>query len=87
MATQQQILTVFIAILAAALVAFVLTPLVKHYSVRFGFVDIPKDNRRMHHKPIPTIGGLAIYAAFVLVAPSPWVVPTFPWGCFPSPSP
>ena len=68
MATQQQILTVFIAILAAALVAFVLTPLVKHYSVRFGFVDIPKDNRRMHHKPIPTIGGLAIYAAFVLVA-------------------
>ena len=45
-----------------------LTPLVKHYSVRFGFVDIPKDNRRMHHKPIPTIGGLAIYAAFVLVA-------------------
>lgn len=68
MATQQQILTVLIAIIAAALVAFVLTPLVKHFAVRFGFVDVPKDGRRMHHKPIPTIGGLAIYAAFVLVA-------------------
>ncbi len=67
MATHQQILTVLIAVVAAAAIAFVLTPLVKHFSVQFGFVDVPKDARRMHHKPIPTIGGLAIYAAFVLV--------------------
>lgn len=67
MATRQQLLTVLIAVLAAAVIAYVLTPLVRHFAVRFGFVDVPKDARRMHHKPIPTIGGLAIFAAFVLV--------------------
>ena len=67
MATNQQLLAVVIAILAAAVVSFALTPLVKRFAVRFGFVDIPKDGRRMHNHPIPTIGGLAIYAAFVLV--------------------
>lgn len=63
----REILTVLIAVLAAAAISFVLTPLVKHCSVRFGFVDIPKDERRMHNDPIPTIGGLAIFAAFFLV--------------------
>ncbi len=67
MATHQQIWTVLIAVLAASVIAFVLTPLVRHFSIRFGFVDIPKDARRMHSRPIPTIGGLAIYAAFLLV--------------------
>ena len=67
MATNQQLLTVLIAIVAAGVISFALTPLVKHFAVRFGFVDIPKDGRRMHHRPIPTIGGLAIYFAFLLV--------------------
>lgn len=63
----REILTVVIAALAAAAISYVLTPLVKHFSLRFGFVDIPKDERRMHHQPIPTIGGLAIFSAFFLV--------------------
>jgi UDP-GlcNAc:undecaprenyl-phosphate GlcNAc-1-phosphate transferase len=67
MATYQQLLTAFIAVLAAAAISFVLTPIVRRFALAHGFVDIPKDSRRMHHKPIPTIGGLAIYAAFVLV--------------------
>ena len=67
MATRQQLLTVLIAVLAAGVIAFVLTPLVRHFALRFGFVDVPKDARRMHHKPIPTIGGLAIYTGFLLV--------------------
>ncbi len=67
MATNQQLITVLIAVLAAGAVSFALTPLVKVLAIRFGFVDVPKDGRRMHKKPIPTIGGLAIYAAFLLV--------------------
>ena len=63
----REILTVLIAALAAAAISYVLTPLVKHCSVHFGFVDIPKDERRMHNNPIPTIGGLAIFTAFFLV--------------------
>lgn len=68
MTTQRQLLTVLIAVLAAALISFVLTPVVKALAPRFGFVDIPKDDRRMHKRPIPTIGGLAIFTAFVLVS-------------------
>lgn len=67
MLAPREILTVLAAVLAAAVISFVLTPLVKHFSMRFGFVDIPKDERRMHNQPIPTIGGLAIFAAFFLV--------------------
>ena len=66
MATNQQLLTVLIAIVAAAAIAFALTPLVKAFALRFGFVDVPKDGRRMHKKPTPRIGGLAIFAGFVV---------------------
>lgn len=67
MITSQQALTVVIAIVAAAAISFALTPLVKRFAIKFGFVDIPKDERRMHNKPIPTIGGLAIFIAFLVV--------------------
>ena len=67
MITFQQVLTVLVAVLAATVISLVLTPLVKNLAIRFGFVDIPKDERRMHSKPIPTIGGVAIFAAFLLV--------------------
>lgn len=68
MTTQRQLLTAIIAVLAAALISFVLTPVVKALAPKFGFVDIPKDERRMHKRPIPTIGGLAIFISFVLVS-------------------
>lgn len=67
MLAPREILTVLVAVIAAAVISFVLTPLVKFCSMQFGFVDIPKDERRMHNQPIPTIGGLAIFAAFFLV--------------------
>ena len=67
MITYQQVLTVAVAVIAAAVISFALTPLVKWFAIKFGFVDIPKDERRMHNKPIPTIGGLAIFAAFIVV--------------------
>lgn len=67
MVTVQQVLTVLVAVLAAGVISLILTPLVKNMALRFGFVDIPKDERRMHNKPIPTIGGVAIFAAFLLV--------------------
>ena len=68
MTTQRQLLTALIAVLAAALISFVLTPVVKALAPKFGFVDVPKDERRMHNHPIPTIGGLAIFVSFVLVS-------------------
>lgn len=55
-----------IAILAAA-IAFISTPFIKKLAYFLKVVDIPKDNRRVHKRPIPKLGGLAIYFAFVIV--------------------
>ncbi len=52
------------AVICAALVAFTLTPPVRALAFRIGAVDVPLDNRRMHSKPIPRIGGLAIFVSF-----------------------
>ena len=59
-------LWILLAVLVAAVVSFAATPLVKKLAVSVGAVDVPKDNRRMHKVPIPRLGGLAIFAAFVV---------------------
>ena len=48
------------ALLVAALVALITTPVVRSLAVRMGAVDVPKDGRRMHDHPIPRMGGLAL---------------------------
>ncbi len=54
------------ALVAALLIAFITTPVVKSLAERVGAVDVPKDNRRMHDHPIPRMGGLAIFLGFLL---------------------
>ena len=54
------------ALLVAALVALITTPVVRSLAVRMGAVDVPKDGRRMHDHPIPRMGGLAIFFGFIL---------------------
>ena len=54
------------AVLCALLLGFALTPIVRVLAIKIKAIDIPTDNRRMHHKPIPRIGGLAIFLAFLL---------------------
>lgn len=44
----------------------ILTPLIKKLAIKLDIMDVPKDNRRIHNKPIPLIGGLAIYFSFVI---------------------
>ena len=55
-----------LAMLVAAAVSFAATPLVKTLACKVGAIDVPKDNRRMHKVPIPRLGGLAIFLAFLL---------------------
>lgn len=57
-----------LALLTAFLTAFATTPLVKKLAFRIKAVDVPKDNRRMHKKPMPLIGGLAIFLGFTVSA-------------------
>ena len=57
---------VLLALGVAAVISYLSTPYVKKLAFRIGAVDVPKDNRRMHKKPIPRLGGLAIVIAFLL---------------------
>ena len=54
------------ALLVAAIVAFITTPVVRSLAFKIGAVDVPKDGRRMHNHPIPRMGGLAIFFGFLL---------------------
>jgi len=56
------------ALFAAAVVAFITTPVVRSLAFKIGAVDVPRDNRRMHNHPIPRMGGLAIFFGFILSA-------------------
>lgn len=60
------ILKVALTLLFAAGLSCALTPLVKIAAKKVGAMDVPKDNRRMHKTPIPRMGGLAIFAGFLV---------------------
>ena len=55
-----------IAFLLAFITTFVLTPYSIKIAKKIGAVDIPKDNRRMHKKPMPKFGGPAIVIGFLM---------------------
>lgn len=57
--------TYIVAFTIALAVAYFLTPRVKDFAIKVGALDAP-DDRKVHTRPIPRMGGLAIYAAFVL---------------------
>ena len=47
--------------LAAFAVSVICTPLAIKLAPKIGAVDVPKDARRMHTKPMPRFGGMAIF--------------------------
>ena len=53
------------AFLISFILSFATTPLAKRVAYIIGAVDIPKDSRRMHTRPIPRCGGLAIIFGFM----------------------
>lgn len=65
MATENNVF-VFLALLVAFLISFAATPMVIALAPKIHAIDVPKDARRVHKKPIPLIGGLAIFYGFVI---------------------
>jgi UDP-GlcNAc:undecaprenyl-phosphate GlcNAc-1-phosphate transferase len=55
-----------LALVAAAAVSFVLTPVVRRVAIRFDAIDHP-DHRRVNETPVPRGGGVAVAIAFVSV--------------------
>ncbi|QZY55511.1 glycosyltransferase family 4 protein [Crassaminicella profunda] len=55
----------FFVFFIATIVSFCMTPLAKKLAYKVGAIDVPKDERRVHKKPIPRMGGLAIYLGVI----------------------
>lgn len=55
----------FIAFFSALIISFILTPPARILAFKVGALDVPKDSRKIHKKPMPYFGGLAIYVAII----------------------
>lgn len=56
----------FILFSIALVLTFLLTPFVRRKAIAWGAIDIPDNGRRIHLRPTPRLGGIAIYLAFIL---------------------
>jgi UDP-GlcNAc:undecaprenyl-phosphate/decaprenyl-phosphate GlcNAc-1-phosphate transferase len=69
-------LYLLLAIAIAALTVFSLTPQIKRTALQIGFVDKP-DPRKVHNKPMVRLGGVAIFAGFMLSVLVLWLLGAF----------
>jgi len=65
MSTKETIFLILTFVVAFAF-SFASTPIVYRLAYRIGAIDVPKDGRRMHKRPIPRLGGLAIVFGFAV---------------------
>jgi len=54
------------AVVFSALIAFILTPIVRVLAFRVKALDVPDKTRHLHPDITPTLGGLAIFISFVV---------------------
>jgi len=62
--------TYFALFLIATFSALAITPLIRRLCERFKLLDVPADERRVHTRAIPRLGGVAIYLSVLLALSS-----------------
>jgi UDP-N-acetylmuramyl pentapeptide phosphotransferase/UDP-N-acetylglucosamine-1-phosphate transferase len=70
-------MVVFQSFLTALVLALAAMPVLIRIAQQRGFVDLP-DQRKLHQRPIPLLGGLGIVSSFLLAVlfwSAPWFVP------------
>lgn len=72
------ILLLLIPTVAAAALAFCFAPFVSRLAVLVGAVDMPGE-RKIHHRPIPRLGGVAVVSAVAAVWCATWWFDGLPW--------
>lgn len=55
----------FVAFISAVIISFVMTPPARKLAIKVGALDVPKETRKIHKRPMPYFGGLAIYIAIM----------------------
>ena len=61
-----EIIFLILTFVIAFAFSFAATPIAHRLAFKIGAVDVPKDGRRMHKKPIPRLGGVAIVFGFMV---------------------
>ena len=56
------------AFFASLVLSLLLTPVARNAAKKYRILDHPDEARKIHKKPVPLLGGLAIYSAFVISA-------------------
>lgn len=77
-----------LAVVVSFAIGLPLTKVVIRIAKRYGWMDVPSDERRVHHSPVPRLGGVAIFfstaIALVVVLGGYWyltgVHPQVPFG-------
>lgn len=60
-------MTIIYSIIAIVfVVCLIMTPLVIKMARKFNLVDVPKDARRVHNKPMPRVGGIAMVVSMFI---------------------
>ena len=55
-----------VAFLLAFITAYVVTPYTIRFAKKIGALDVPKESRKIHTKPMPRLGGLAVITGFMV---------------------
>lgn len=58
--------TYFALFLISATASLVLTPLLRRFCERYRLVDEPRDDRRVHTRAVPRLGGVAIFLSLLI---------------------
>ncbi len=69
-----------VAFFFALLLAYALTPLFQRIAVKFRILDHPVPNIKIHPKPVPYLGGLAIWLALIVTLLGVRLLTHFPTG-------
>ncbi|MDD5823292.1 MAG: MraY family glycosyltransferase [Firmicutes bacterium] len=64
--TDNALMMVVIVFAMAFVIALTMTPVSIWLAHKIGAIDIPKDERRMHSKPMPRFGGMAIFLGSII---------------------
>lgn len=62
----KEIIFLALTFVVAFVFSFAATPIAYRLAFKVGAVDVPRDKRRMHKKPTPRIGGVAIIFGFLV---------------------
>ncbi len=60
------VVRLILGFLLAYLLALVGTPMAREAALRFGVVDAPSTGLKRQREPVPYLGGLAVFMAFLL---------------------